>query len=506
MRKRSNPSSSPDAPIAKHAKGRGQSPRAFGRGRSCSFESPASHVHHGLRAAASSRRRHEAACHWCDSSATVASVRGGENDQCDLHSKFHQQVMSVMPWHTLVACYKDATPQVQRDMDAAVTTHAAGSGRQSLLDEHVSNSTTISREVYMKFSLVPESELEREFGSLRSMEGLLDGIPKTKHFYPGTSQQMTFYVFPRIHERPDFPVLKVLTANDARQHIQVMGPACELYAAQGRQILEHLENRAATPGFSDPNERGNMVSWATFLGRKDKQSVAVNDPEMSLRKEGLEAQWMIDGGEPSTSCGSFAAKKIRPAVGQRGALASACTSNGSECVPNSVDALDEADMEIGFGGSSTAPSLRSATGKLNFGDASTVGEDNFELGDNEEEHVLARNKKRCDLWGAAVHGKQGNNRYQCERAAKQQRGRNNLKLAGELEIWAQKVVDCEMLAAANILKATPEQVAKGVAVLTNEYGELPDVIPFRLVAWRVKRTIDTCERPNVDEILDIAFP
>ena len=103
-----------------------------------------------------------------------------------------------MPWHTLVACYKDATPQVQRDMDAAVTSHAAGSGRQSLLDEHVSNSTTISREVYMKFSLVPESELEREFGSLRSMEGLLDGIPKTKHFYPGTSQQMTFYVFPRV--------------------------------------------------------------------------------------------------------------------------------------------------------------------------------------------------------------------------------------------------------------------------------------------------------------------
>ena len=298
--KRSNPSSSPDASIAKHAKGRWQSPRAFGRGRSCSFESPASHVHHGLRAA-SSRRRLEAACHWCDSSATVASVRGGENDQCDLHSKFHQQVMSVMPWHTLVACYKDATPQVQRDMDAAVTTHAAGSGRQSLLDEHVSNSTTISREVYMKFSLVPESELEREFGSLRSMEGLFDGIPKTKHFYPGTSQQMTFYVFPRIHARPDFPVLKVLTANDARQRIQVMGPACQLYAAQSRQILELLENRAATPGFSDPNERGNMVSWATFLGRKDKQSVAVNDPEMSLRKEGLEAQWMIDGGEPSTS-------------------------------------------------------------------------------------------------------------------------------------------------------------------------------------------------------------
>ena len=101
----------------------------------------------------------------------------------------------------------------------------------------------------MKFSLVCDSELEREFGSLRSMEGLLDGIPNTKHFYPGTSQQMTFYVFPRIHERPDFPELKVLTANDARQHIQVMGPACQLYAAQSRQILEHLENRAATHGF-----------------------------------------------------------------------------------------------------------------------------------------------------------------------------------------------------------------------------------------------------------------
>ena len=201
-----------------------------------------------------------------------------------------------MPWHSLVACYKDANPQVQRDMDVAVMSHAAGSDRPLLLDEHVSNSTTISREVCMKFSLVPESELERELGPLRSMEALLAGIPKTKYFYTGTSQQMMFYVFPRIHERPDFPVLKVLTANDARQHIQVMGPACQLYAAQSRQILEHLENRAATPGFSDPNERGNMVSWATFLGRKDKQSVAVNDPEMSLRKEGLEAQWMIDGG------------------------------------------------------------------------------------------------------------------------------------------------------------------------------------------------------------------
>ena len=120
--------------------------------------------------------------------------------------------------------------------------------------------------------------------------------------------------------------------------------------------------------------------------------------------------------------------------------------------------------------------------------------------------MLARNNKRCDLWSAAVHGKQGNNRYQCERAAKQHRANNNLKLAGELELWAQKVVDCEILAAANIMKATPEQVAKGVAVLTNEYGELPDVIPFRLVAWRVKRTIDTCERPNVDEALDMAFP
>ena len=94
MRKRSNPSSSPDAPIAKHAKGRGQ---AFGRGRSCSFESPASHVHHGLRAASSRRRLEGPACYWCDSPATAASARGGENDQYDLRSKFHQQVMSAMP-------------------------------------------------------------------------------------------------------------------------------------------------------------------------------------------------------------------------------------------------------------------------------------------------------------------------------------------------------------------------------------------------------------------------
>ena len=87
-----------------------------------------------------------------------------------------------MPWQSLVACYEEASPQVQQDMDAVAMAHRDGSGRRELLDECVSNSTTIVREVYMKFSLVPESELEREFGSLRSMEELFDGIPKTKHF------------------------------------------------------------------------------------------------------------------------------------------------------------------------------------------------------------------------------------------------------------------------------------------------------------------------------------
>ena len=61
-----------------------------------------------------------------------------------------------------------------------------------------------------------------------------------------------------------------------------------------------------------------------------------------------------------------------------------------------------------------------------MGGASTFGGDKFESGGDEGEEldgVLVKNRKRCDLWAAAVSGEQGNNKYQCERAAKQQRAK-----------------------------------------------------------------------------------
>ena len=94
--------------------------------------------------------------------------------------------------------------------------------------------------------------------------------------------------------------------------------------------------------------------------------------------------------------------------------------------------------------------------------------------DDDPRGLLVNNQKRCDLWTTAAGGNTGNARYQCERAAKTQRRRGNLKVAGDLDGWANNALLCESLADPLIMKATPEQVRKGVTVLLDEYdGAVP---------------------------------
>ena len=84
--------------------------------------------------------------------------------------------------------------------------------------------------------------------------------------------------------------------------------------------------------------------------------------------------------------------------------------------------------------------------------------DDVDSDDEQQRQELQRNQERTDLWRSAVHGKYGNERWQCTRASNHARKSSKGRLAQSLEDWKLKSEKAEYLSQDEVFTRNVEEV------------------------------------------------
>ena len=111
---------------------------------------------------------------------------------------------------------------------------------------------------------------------------------------------------------------------------------------------------------------------------------------------------------------------------------------------------------------------------------------------------------RSNLWDAALFGNAGNDRWQCERAAKHLRNckeADHTHYANQLESWAEMHGKCEVLSDAKIWSASRAEIQEGVSVLLDEFGTIPGPVKPRLCVAYAKFTCEEQSKESMDMTL-----
>ena len=387
------------------------------------------------------------------------------------------------------AYHSDKQSQDQLDASSAHYTETGKLPANDFYNAIVDKSDTIDAQVYVKYSLMSQAKLESELVdagvivSDKNIKLATHSLPTAVLAVPGTARTQRYWIFP--HVKSDMPVLKVSAGCRIGHSWMVLGTDENAYSQHGQDSFKHLANEPML----DIDET-QLMHLDAF-----KYSLDPTRPP-------------VDGTKWEKGRAAAVAKRANtssPALTRKAPKSSTCSQqpenqpnmNSSQTAgaasPSSIVAADLQDVDL----SDKQPkTLREQDEDEPASDAETTA----------ALDVLRLNRGRCNLWRGAIHGADGNWRWQCERAAGTQRQFRNDDIANKLDLWTEKYKKVDKLSAEKIMKCNTSEVDAAIDILMEEYDEIPLEIFPRLVAKKGSEVRDTCKQGDYEKLLTVTFP
>ena len=429
-------------------------------------------------------------CSWCGGKACRSS--GGQDgtlDQCEQHAKFHAQCCKPVPWRVLCQSYhSDKTSQDELDQSCA---HFTDKGK--LPEDNISQPTSVTKsdqadaEIYQKFSVMPKARLEaelREAGVIVSDKNITlatHNVPTAMLPMPGSATKQRYWIFPYT-KGTDLPVLK-LSSGCKLSHFKVL---CEEGSAYSEHGLDSFKHTADTDMLEI--DEAKLIQWDAF-----RYSLDVSRPPVEGKWEKARAA----AASKRNASISSPASKIKAAksvpVGKVPVFSPSDQPGTPSTASEPATALVDGDSAPGH---KLPKAVREQDEDEAASDAETAS----------GQEVVRVNRVRCDLWHAAIHGAEGNWRWQCERAAAHQRSLGNKDLANKLDEWCEYYKRVNWLAADKIMSATASEIESGLDVMYDQYDEVPAEIFPRLVAKRGAEVRIASKQGCYEPLINVTFP
>ena len=352
----------------------------------------------------------------------------------------------------------------------------------------VSKFDTVEAEVYVKFSLMSRARLEAELTeagvivSDKNISLATHGIPEARLARPGDATKQLYWIFPYV-KNSDLPVLKLKTGSKLRNLSLVLRADANAYCEHSNDSFKH----AAGEGVLAIDE-DRLIGWESFRYSLDVSRAPVDG---SKWEKGRAAKRSAATKTPSPSPRAKAVKAVDKSP-RLPALA----------VPEPGSSLSSEQLAIVPADDDSVPGYKLPKAVQDQDEEGSTSD----VETNSGLDCLRTNRMRCNLWHAAIHGADGNWRWQCQRAAAHQRELGNKDIANKLDEWLGYYNKVNMVSASKIMSSNESDIEAALDVLYEQYCETPAEIFPRLVAKKGAEVRTASKRGNYTDLIEVTFP
>ena len=429
---------------------------------------------------------------------------GATLDQCPKHFNFFSARCSGLRWPTLCSVYHSSAED-QKEIDKACDAYETGQPMEDIEDRAGVKRTDVAiHETNQKYSLMDEDRLHHEMErrgvqlTADNISKCTDGILQAALPSPGTNVLKDIWVFPYAKDS-GLPTYKLRSCVNASKGTTTLN-AADVSLSKHAQLAF---NNAITEVHSTcqvPEEPLLLdVGFHDFLGHLGpvqpgsyEHPTQIGLRELASRRTASPAS--VPVASPRTSPRS-SNNSIGPKFARRPSNASIAS-----------ETKDAPESEVGKDAAKLGE-VPPHSGKI----PKTVQDADEDAPPSDQEDLAAaqdlrKNRLRTDLWNSSVYGKMGNDRWQCERAARTWRRHRRENIAEHLDKWAEKQRSVENLSEDMINNTTRHDRDIAVDILIEEYGEVPKEVKPRLAVQCGYDHRDSSTAEKCNDMLDTTFP